>query len=93
MKFPIHLDELQLQYQFIDDLSSENVRKEDKVQYEPEVFPGLVYRMKNPKVTFLIFVSGKIVITGAKNEKTIHDSFEKIYRVVEEFRKGRKSHD
>lgn len=36
------------------------------VQYEPELFPGLIYRMKQPKIVLLIFVSGKIVITGAK---------------------------
>jgi transcription initiation factor TFIID TATA-box-binding protein len=34
--------------------------------YEPELFPGLIYRMKVPKIVLLIFVSGKIVITGAK---------------------------
>ena len=36
------------------------------LQYEPELFPGLIYRMKQPKIVLLIFVSGKIVITGAK---------------------------
>ncbi|GJV81894.1 reverse transcriptase domain-containing protein [Tanacetum coccineum] len=34
--------------------------------YEPELFPGLIYRMKQPKIVLLIFVSGKIVLTGAK---------------------------
>ena len=34
-------------------------------QYEPELFPGLIYRMKEPKVVLLIFVSGKVVLTGA----------------------------
>ena len=34
--------------------------------YEPELFPGLIYRLVNPRVVFLIFVSGKVVITGAK---------------------------
>ncbi|TIA90976.1 hypothetical protein E3P99_01335 [Wallemia hederae] len=34
--------------------------------YEPELFPGLIYRMVKPKVVLLIFVSGKIVLTGAK---------------------------
>ena len=37
-----------------------------RAQYEPELFPGLVYRMLVPKVVLLIFVSGKIVLTGAK---------------------------
>lgn len=67
VKFPIHLDELQLAYYKIPDREMPTIVREDKVQYEPEVFPGLVYRMKNPKVTFLIFVSGKIVVTGAKS--------------------------
>jgi transcription initiation factor TFIID TATA-box-binding protein len=34
--------------------------------YEPEIFPGLVYRMMEPKIVLLIFVSGKIVLTGGK---------------------------
>ena len=34
------------------------------LQYEPELFPGLIYRMKVPKVVMLIFVSGKVVLTG-----------------------------
>ncbi|KAJ0014300.1 hypothetical protein Pint_20183 [Pistacia integerrima] len=37
--------------------------------YEPELFPGLIYRMKQPKIVLLIFVSGKIVITGAKTSR------------------------
>jgi len=36
------------------------------LQYEPELFPGLIYRMVDPKVVLLIFVSGKVVLTGAK---------------------------
>jgi TATA-box binding protein (TBP) (component of TFIID and TFIIIB) len=35
------------------------------LQYEPELFPGLIYRMKQPKIVLLIFVSGKVVLTGA----------------------------
>lgn len=34
------------------------------LQYEPELFPGLIYRMKVPKIVLLIFVSGKVVLTG-----------------------------
>jgi len=36
-------------------------------EYEPEQFPGLVYRMKNPKAATLLFRSGKVVCTGAKS--------------------------
>ncbi|KAM0936637.1 putative TATA-box binding protein [Dioscorea sansibarensis] len=34
--------------------------------YEPEIFPGLIYRMKEPKTVLLIFVSGKVILTGSK---------------------------
>lgn len=39
----------------------------ENVEYEPEQFPGLVYRMDIPKVVILLFGSGKLVITGAKS--------------------------
>lgn len=35
-------------------------------QYEPELFPGLIYKLVEPKLTLLIFVSGKIVLCGAR---------------------------
>ena len=37
--------------------------------YEPELFPGLIYRMMHPKIVLLIFVSGKVVLTGIINFK------------------------
>lgn len=56
--------------------------------YEPELFPGLIYRMVSPKVVFLIFVSGKIVITGAKKESDLSTALTKIYPIVCEFKKS-----
>jgi transcription initiation factor TFIID TATA-box-binding protein len=50
----------------------------DNVMYEPEQFPGLIYRMKDPKVVLLVFASGKLVITGAKREEQVHEAVEKI---------------
>ena len=38
----------------------------ENVEYEPEVFPGLIYRVEAPKVVVLVFSSGKLVITGGK---------------------------
>ncbi|BBL68404.1 TATA-box-binding protein [Methanoculleus chikugoensis] len=38
----------------------------DKIEYEPEQFPGLVYRLDDPKVVVLLFGSGKLIITGGK---------------------------
>ncbi|KAJ1556324.1 TATA-box-binding protein, partial [Cladochytrium tenue] len=50
--------------------------------YEPELFPGLIYRMVKPKIVLLIFVSGKIVLTGAKVREEIYQAFENIYPVL-----------
>jgi transcription initiation factor TFIID TATA-box-binding protein len=55
--------------------------------YEPELFPGLIYRMMKPKVVLLIFVSGKIVLTGGKTRAEINQAFENIYPVLSQFRK------
>jgi transcription initiation factor TFIID TATA-box-binding protein len=55
--------------------------------YEPELFPGLIYRMVQPKVVLLIFVSGKVVLTGGKVRKEIYAAFDQIYPVLQEFRK------
>jgi transcription initiation factor TFIID TATA-box-binding protein len=55
--------------------------------YEPELFPGLIYRLVSPRVVFLIFVSGKVVITGAKKESDLSNALTKIYPVLVEFKK------
>jgi transcription initiation factor TFIID TATA-box-binding protein len=55
--------------------------------YEPELFPGLIYRLVSPRVVFLIFVSGKIVITGAKKEVDLSNALTKLYPVLVEFKK------
>lgn len=55
--------------------------------YEPELFPGLVYRMTDPKVVLLIFVSGKVVITGAKTAEALSSAIENIFDSLLEFRK------
>lgn len=55
--------------------------------YEPELFPGLIYRMLVPKIVLLIFVSGKIVLTGAKNTDDLGTAVENIFDSLLEFRK------
>lgn len=54
----------------------------EDVEYEPEQFPGLVYRVRDPKTVCLLFGSGKIVITGAKNEKDIERTVEKVVQTI-----------
>ncbi len=49
-----------------------------KVEYEPEQFPGLVYRIDEPKVVLLLFGSGKLVCTGARKPHDVEEAVEKI---------------
>ncbi|VDM56061.1 unnamed protein product [Angiostrongylus costaricensis] len=55
--------------------------------YEPELFPGLIYRMVQPRVVLLIFVSGKVVITGGRNQEDIDQAFKHIYPILRAFKK------
>ena len=90
IKFPIRLEGLAS-------------RHHNFSSYEPELFPGLIYRMikvrtarsvgvfalvlrltkSQPKIVLLIFVSGKIVLTGAKVREEIYQAFEMIYPVLQ----------
>ncbi|KAG9509448.1 TATA-box-binding protein, partial [Fragariocoptes setiger] len=74
VKFPIRLEGLVLTHS---QFSS----------YEPELFPGLIYRMVKPRIVLLIFVSGKVVLTGAKVRSEIYEAFENIYPILKGFRK------
>jgi len=75
VKFPIRLEGLAYKHSHYS-------------SYEPELFPGLIYRMVQPKIVLLIFVSGKVVLTGGKLRKEIYAAFEQIYPVLQEFRKS-----
>jgi len=78
--FPVRLESLAIQKEHLNNIS-----------YEPELFPGLIYRLKDDitgekKVTVLIFVTGKIVFTGAKDEQIIKQAFHRIFRILSEHR-------
>jgi len=60
------------------------VYKLRRVMYEPEQFPGAVYRMNDPKVVFLIFSAGKLVCVGAKKEQDVYDAVDKLQKILEE---------
>ena len=74
VKFPIRLEGLASKYLKF-------------CSYEPEMFPGLIFHMVNPKIVLLVFVSGKIVLTGAKNRNDIYKGFKEIVPVLQQFRK------
>jgi transcription initiation factor TFIID TATA-box-binding protein len=56
----------------------------DNAMYEPEQFPGLIYRMDSPRVVLLIFSSGNMVCTGAKHEEDVKIAVERIYNQLKE---------
>jgi transcription initiation factor TFIID TATA-box-binding protein len=56
--------------------------------YEPELFPGLIYRMESPRIVILVFVSGKLVVTGAKDRSMIIEGINKLYPTLFKFRKA-----
>jgi transcription initiation factor TFIID TATA-box-binding protein len=57
----------------------------DNVMYEPEQFPGLIFRMGEPKVVMLLFASGKLVCTGAKHEDMVREAVEKLHGILEDY--------
>jgi transcription initiation factor TFIID TATA-box-binding protein len=56
----------------------------DEAEYEPEQFPGVIYRLKEPKVAILIFGSGKVVCTGAKNPDMARFGLELLTQQLED---------
>jgi len=59
------------------------VSKIEGMEYEPEQFPGVVFRIKVPKAAALIFGSGKIVCTGARSVSDVKTVFDKVTKIIE----------
>ena len=55
----------------------------ENIEYEPEQFPGLVYRIKDPKIVVLIFSSGKIILTGGKTLEDIRKGLDVLEQKLE----------
>jgi len=72
--FPIMLEEL-------------NTAHAQFTSFEPEVFPALIYRMVKPRAVFLMFVNGKVVLTGLKTKSDIKESVFLMQDVLNSFRK------
>ena len=60
------------------------VRNFPSVEYRPQQFPGLVFRLDKPKTTTLIFRSGKMICTGAKSTRDVQEAVENILQVMKE---------
>ncbi len=57
----------------------------ENVMYEPEQFPGAIYRMGDPKVVILIFASGKLVCTGGKSAEMVDVAVAKLHGILEDY--------
>ena len=56
----------------------------EKIEYEPEQFPGLVYRLEDPGVVVLLFGSGKLVCTGARKAEQVSEAIDKITKELDD---------
>ncbi|CAH8470135.1 unnamed protein product [Dicrocoelium dendriticum] len=74
LRFPIRLERLLL-------------ANEQMTQYEPEIFPGLIYRLVKPRLVMLIFVNGKVVITGCKSREQMYEALNNVYPILHNYRK------
>lgn len=75
LKFPIRLEDL-------------NESHAQFSRYEPELFPALIYRLMRPRTVMLIFVNGKIVITGGKSREELQQALDLMYPILRSFRKS-----
>jgi transcription initiation factor TFIID TATA-box-binding protein len=58
----------------------------DGAEYEPDRFPGLIYRMKEPKTAILLFHSGKVVCTGGKSMTQVEESIQTVSKLIQKSR-------
>jgi transcription initiation factor TFIID TATA-box-binding protein len=58
--------------------------KVSEVEYNPDNFPGVVFRIREPKLAMLIFSSGKVICTGARNKKDIEVALERLRKKLNE---------
>lgn len=56
-------------------------------KYEPELFPGLVWTMMEPRMTALVFSGGKVVLLGAKTVEDVEEAIQKLYPVLVEYKR------
>ena len=58
----------------------------ENTEYEPEQFPGLVYKLNGTRATFLLFSNGKIVCTGTRSESKLREAVDKLVKVLQKKR-------
>lgn len=75
LKFPIRLEDL-------------NESHPQFSRFEPEIFPALIYRLVRPRTVILIFVNGKVVITGGKSRDELQLALDTMHPILRSFRKS-----
>ncbi|MBU1930634.1 TATA-box-binding protein [Candidatus Micrarchaeota archaeon] len=58
------------------------------IEYEPEQFPGAILKLKEPKVSMLLFKNGKLIISGASSEEQIQQGIRKASKLIHEIQKS-----
>jgi transcription initiation factor TFIID TATA-box-binding protein len=56
----------------------------ENTEYEPEQFPGLIFRLDDPKTVMLVFKTGKMIITGAKTVAQVKLAGERTREILKE---------
>ena len=57
------------------------------IEYEPEQFPGAILKLKEPKVSMLLFKNGKVICSGASSEEQIGQGIRKASKLIHEIQK------
>ena len=87
LKFPVKLTKLSLELNAkLSNAHSLNNEGKKLCNYEPDIFPGLIYHMRKPELTVLIFKSGKMNFVGAKNKDDIIDALKKVYPLLYKYK-------
>src|SRR3989344_3954715 len=84
LKIEIHNMVITVQFSDRIDLDKLANKLPSGAEYFPDNFPGLVYRMKKPKASFLIFSSGKATCTGTASEKDANEAIENMLKLLKD---------
>ena len=82
LKVSLNLAKLNAEMAYIFNKSSNKDNDKIRVNYEPEQFPGIIYRMINPRITLLVFASGKVNFVGVKERNEAFEAIKKVYHLL-----------
>ena len=87
-----------MEYQIVNLVASSNIGSNldlynlavsiENIEYEPEQFPGAILKLKEPKVSMLLFKNGKVICSGASSEKEIELGIKKASKIIHEIQKS-----